>query len=261
VILCLEIIRTGRPQEAGRISVTMLAVEPVDSLKHIRTRKMLDPLTIEKEKDTSSGLGSDGETSDYQRSTPSPQDSNARITELTEGLEKADARSSPQTHSLSSRSASGLEWKTNASPDLGFVDYVDSSSNSSSIFLTNEELEKSTRECCDVISENMPYSDNLDSCINSSLQRIECHNALRRISIPSDRGISSSNNLPTAKILLNKQLKVEIEKLPSVMASMVSGSSVPPTQSFRSEMCRKRYALPSSNIQRTPFAPKLIQLL
>ena len=46
---------------------------------------MLDPLTIEKEKDTSSGLGSDGETSDYQRSTPSPQDSNARITELTEG--------------------------------------------------------------------------------------------------------------------------------------------------------------------------------
>jgi len=64
----------------------MLAVEPVDSLKHIRTRKMLDPLTIEKEKDTSSsGLGSDGETSDYQRSTPSPQDSNTRITELTEG--------------------------------------------------------------------------------------------------------------------------------------------------------------------------------
>ena len=30
-------------------------------------------------------LGSDGETSDYQRSTPSPQDSNARITELSEG--------------------------------------------------------------------------------------------------------------------------------------------------------------------------------
>jgi len=62
----------------------MLVVEPVDSLKHIRTRKMLDPITIEKEKDNSSGLGSDGETSDYQRSTPSPQDSNARITELTE---------------------------------------------------------------------------------------------------------------------------------------------------------------------------------
>ena len=46
---------------------------------------MLDPLEIGKEKDSSSGLGSDGETSDYQRSTPSPQDSNARITELTEG--------------------------------------------------------------------------------------------------------------------------------------------------------------------------------
>jgi len=234
----------------------MLVVEPVDSLKHIRTRKMLDPITNGREKDSSLGLGSDGETSDYQRSTPSPQDSNARITELTEGLEKADAEISPQTHShTSSRTTSRLEWKTNASPDLGFVDYVDSSSNSSSIFLTSDELEKSKQCCetnqCAVISENMPYSDNLDSCINSSLQRIECHNALRRISIPSDRGISSSNNLPTAKILLNKQLKVEIEKLPSVMASMVSGSSVPPTQSFRSEMCRKRYALPSSNIQRT----------
>jgi len=136
------------------------------------------------------------------------------------------------------------------------VDYVDSSSNSSSIFIANEELEKS-KQCCDpnqcsVISDNMPYSDNLDSCINSSLQRIECHNALRRISIPSDRGISSSNNLPTAKILLNKQLKVEIEKLPSVMASMVNGGVQPTTQSFRSEMCRKRFALAnSSNIQRT----------
>ena len=30
-------------------------------------------------------LGSDGETSDYQRSTPSPQDSEQRITELGEG--------------------------------------------------------------------------------------------------------------------------------------------------------------------------------
>ena len=30
-------------------------------------------------------LGSDGETSDYQRSTPSPQDSDQRITELGEG--------------------------------------------------------------------------------------------------------------------------------------------------------------------------------
>ena len=31
------------------------------------------------------GLGSDGETSDYQRSTPSPGDTNDRITEVTEG--------------------------------------------------------------------------------------------------------------------------------------------------------------------------------
>lgn len=38
---------------------------------------------MQNEKDGS--LGSDGETSDYQRSTPSPQDSNARITELSEG--------------------------------------------------------------------------------------------------------------------------------------------------------------------------------
>jgi len=237
----------------------MLVVEPVDSLKHIRTRKMLDPITIEKEKDNSSGLGSDGETSDYQRSTPSPQDSNARITELTElteGLEKADAEISPQSHShSSSHTTSRLEWKTNASPDLGFVDYVDSSSNSSSIFITSEDLEKSKQCCetdqCAVISKSMPYSDNLDSCINSSLQRIECHNALRRISIQSDRGISSSNSVSTAKILLNKQLKVEIEKLPSVMASMVNGNNQPPGQSFRSDMCRKRYVLANSNIQRT----------
>ena len=40
------------------------------------------------EKDGS--LGSDGETSDYQRSTPSPQDSNARITEFSEGKKLGD---------------------------------------------------------------------------------------------------------------------------------------------------------------------------
>ena len=171
-------------------------------------------------------------------------------------MEKADAEISPQSHShSSSHTTSRLEWKTNASPDLGFVDYVDSSSNSSSIFLTSEELAKS-KQCCDpnqcaVISKNMPYSDNLDSCINSSLQRIECHNALRRISIQSDRGISSSNSISTAKILLNKQLKVEIEKLPSVMASMVNGNNHPTGQSFRSDTCRKRYVLANSNIQRT----------
>ena len=118
-----------------------------------------------------------------------------------------------------------------------------------------EELEKS-KQCfktnqCAVISKSMPYSDNLDSCINSSLQRIEFHNALRRISIQSDRGISSSNSVSTAKILLNKQLKVEIEKLPNVMASMVNGNNQLPGQIFRSDMCRKRYVLANSNIQRT----------
>ena len=35
--------------------------------------------------ETGLGLGSDGETSDYQRSTPSPGDTNDRITEVTEG--------------------------------------------------------------------------------------------------------------------------------------------------------------------------------
>jgi len=234
----------------------MLVVEPVDSLKHIRTRKMLDPISLGKEKDSSSGIGSDGETSDYQRSTPSPQDSNARLTELTEGLEKADAEVSPESphHSHSSHTTSRLEWKTNASPDLGFVDYVDNSSNSNSIFISSDELAKSKQCCepdqCAVISKNMPYSDNLDSCINSSLQRIECHNPLRRIAIQGDRGISSSNNIPTAKILLNKQLKVEIEKLPSVMASMVNSNNHP-SLGFRSDSSRKRYVLANSNIQRT----------
>ena len=93
---------------------------------------------------------------------------------------------------------------------------------------------RKTKQCCEtdqcaVISKSMPYSDNLDSCINSSLQRIECHNALRRISIQSDRGISSSNSVSTAKILLNTQLKVEIEKLPNVMASMVNGNNQLPS--------------------------------
>ena len=41
-------------------------------------------MLLRKEKE--SGLGSDGETSDYQRSTPSPRDGNSRIPELsTEG--------------------------------------------------------------------------------------------------------------------------------------------------------------------------------
>lgn len=37
------------------------------------------------DKEREGSLGSDGETSDYQRSTPSPQDAAARITELGEG--------------------------------------------------------------------------------------------------------------------------------------------------------------------------------
>ena len=42
-------------------------------------------------KEKESNLGSDGETSDYQRSTPSPRDGNSRIPELsTEGMTKYD---------------------------------------------------------------------------------------------------------------------------------------------------------------------------
>ena len=37
------------------------------------------------DKEREGSLGSDGETSDYQRSTPSPQDAATRITELGEG--------------------------------------------------------------------------------------------------------------------------------------------------------------------------------
>ena len=45
---------------------------------------MLDAIQLGNN-DKDGSLGSDGETSDYQRSTPSPQDSNARITEFSEG--------------------------------------------------------------------------------------------------------------------------------------------------------------------------------
>ena len=48
-------------------------------------RKILDALAMAADKEREGSLGSDGETSDYQRSTPSPQDASARITELGEG--------------------------------------------------------------------------------------------------------------------------------------------------------------------------------
>ena len=48
-------------------------------------RKILDALAMAADKEREGSLGSDGETSDYQRSTPSPQDAATRITELGEG--------------------------------------------------------------------------------------------------------------------------------------------------------------------------------
>ena len=50
------------------------------------------------DKEREGSLGSDGETSDYQRSTPSPQDAATRITELGEGechYEEEEEEASP----------------------------------------------------------------------------------------------------------------------------------------------------------------------
>ena len=117
-------------------------------------------------------------------------------------------------------SRNGLEWKSNTSPDLGFVDYVDNSSpspsspNSPGPLYISQEPE----------SRTMPYSDNTS---NSSLG---CHS---RLSLPSDSNkvnINSSskvNHPSTAKILLSKSLKVDLEKLPTVMTSMVTSKHHP----------------------------------
>lgn len=118
MILCLlEILLPEADRKWRKISVTMLVVEPGDSLKHIQTRKILDAIAMQNEKDGS--LGSDGETSDYQRSTPSPQDSNARITELSEGLEKAESESPPPlpvTPSEYPSPAVAMDWNGNPTP-------------------------------------------------------------------------------------------------------------------------------------------------
>ena len=104
----------------------------------------------------------------------------------------------------------------------------------------------------------MPYSDNTS---NSSLG---CHS---RLSLPSDSNkvnINSSskvNHPSTAKILLSKSLKVDLEKLPTVMTSMVTSKHHPSLMFKRSESSsvscnlkangRKRYATALSNNQRT----------
>ena len=128
--------------------------------------------------------GSDGETSDYQRSTPSPRDAEAMALELqSEVLDKGDCPPSPPTH-----------WGAKAlQPDLGFVDYSDSSASSSSSL------------------PPLPYSSQLDSHISHSLARLS--------------SLSSHPNL------LGKQLKVKLEKLPMPLVrgerkrSLLSSSS------------------------------------
>lgn len=179
----------------------MLVVEPGDSLKHIQTSKMLSG------EETGLGLGSDGETSDYQRSTPSPGDTNDRITEVTEGLDKADSLREPE-------SPGSVSWKP--SPDLGFVDYV-------------------------------PFSD--------------CHprlglQAASKVNNVKNVTESSNTDTDTANVLLSKSLKVDVEKLPTVMTSMVTSKNHPSLMFKRSEgslssSSRKRYTGVLGNNQRS----------
>ena len=150
-------------------------------------------------------------------------------------------------------SRNGLEWKSNTSPDLGFVDYVDNSSPSPSspsspgpLYISQEPEDR-----------RMPYSD-------TSSNSLGCHS---RLSLPSDKvNANSSSNVnhpSTAKILLSKSLKVDLEKLPTVMTSMVTSKHHPSLMFKRSDSSsstvscnlkansRKRYATALSNNQRT----------
>jgi len=180
-------------QEVRRSSVTMLAVQ--DSLSHIHTRKLLIPLEEKVNQESQddkeicghSGLGSDGETSDYQRSTPSPRDSAQRITELgSEGC---------------------LEKEQMSPPDLGFVDFTDNSN--SSLTISNFHTSSSS-------TSTMPNFPN--TCIDYGSYRDP---------VEPVKEITSSNKSDVSpNPLLNKQLKVEIERLPSVMASVVNGDTV-----------------------------------
>ena len=174
------------------------------------SRKILDPA------ESSLGLGSDGETSDYQRSTPSPGDPqhhDHRITEFAEGCEKPD---DPEVSPESPESVSSLDWKPNPSPDLGFVDYVE-----------------------------IPFS--------------ACHS---RLSLPGGSQVNKVKAVPASSqpdpaVLLSKSLKVEVEKLPSVMTSMVTSKNHPSLMFKRSEASsvssssRKRYTGVLGNNQRS----------
>ena len=120
---------------------------------------------------------------------------------------------------MSSLTGGPLDWKPNPSPDLGFVDYVE-----------------------------IPFSD--------------CRS---RLSLPGGSQVTkvknvteSSNPDPaTANVLLSKSLKVEVEKLPSVMTSMVTSKNHPSLMFKRSEgsgvssSSRKRYTGVLGNNQRS----------
>ena len=100
----------------------------------------------------------------------------------------------------------------------------------------------------------MPYADNgldrtrLSPCDRKKLPgSVKCGNP----------GPSSKVNPATANILLNKSLKVDLEKLPTVMTSMVTSKNHPSLMFKRSEAAsqcsnsRKRPATALSNNQRT----------
>ena len=140
---------------------------------------------------------------------------------MAEGCEKTDTEVSPESpDSVSSLTGGPLDWKPNPSPDLGFVDYVE-----------------------------IPFSD--------------CHS---RLSLPAGSQVTKVNNVTesskpdpaTANVLLSKSLKVEVEKLPSVMTSMVTSKNHPSLMFKRSEASssvssssRKRYTGVLGNNQRS----------
>lgn len=139
--------------------------------------------------------GSDGETSDYQRSTPSPRDADDMVLELnSEVADKSDCPPSPPSH-----------WGAKAhQPDLGFVDCSDSASSSSSSLPYSP-------------SSSSPYSSQLDCHISSSLARLSSLSSsssllgkqlkvqLEKLPLPVVRGerkrtlLSSASSVPGKK--------------------------------------------------------------
>lgn len=256
-----------RREQEGRRGETVIMFE--QSLDHIHNRKMLDSLPSVEGEVGKGSVASDGETSDYQRSTPSPQDGNAMFPELGEGLEKAGNCSLGLPPSATTCSVTGTEWKANVSPDLGFEDYLDSGSNNGRLSICSSSIMGFESRKEDLNVKNMLLTqtnsvNDLQSQLNSRLSLLDCQNIgvpSRRFTIESDNHkdgaivpqesrFESSKEISTAKILLNKQLCVEIEKLPSVMTTMVPNRKR--RASFQSEpggsqSTRKRYSVGNSS--------------